>query len=199
MDRYWADSTGRRNTFSNILFEQAVECLCRCLQTQRFPGARVQCVSNGAQLISAMLAEISALGEVLAEQTVRVLVASALLWALRVAKVDLETGIDPQLRVLGHFGTLVPGQRATQVGRQAADRPCDGIPDGLCSVAGKSWPILDRLARPVPLHARQVQEHGEAGRAFYQRADRRTAETKNEVPLPMAEDGLLWSGSWSSR
>lgn len=31
-----------------------------------------------------------------------------------------------------------------------------------------------------------MQEHGEAGRAFDQRADHRAAETENEVPFPMA-------------
>ncbi|GHG99804.1 hypothetical protein GCM10010961_35950 [Pseudodonghicola xiamenensis] len=77
------------------------------------------------------------------------------------------------------------------MGRQAADRLCDGIPDGLGAVAGKGWPILDRLGRPVPLHARQVQEHGEAGRAFDQRADRRAAETENEVAFPMTRNGPI--------
>src|SRR6056297_3124355 len=117
-----------------------------------------------------MLAEIRALGEVLAEKTVGVLVTSALPWALRVAEVDLEAGIDPKLCVLSHLCTLIPGQGTTQVGGQAADRPCDGIADGFGTVAGKSWPILDSFGSPVPRHARQVQEHGETGRAFYQRA-----------------------------
>src|SRR6056297_3037900 len=145
-------------------------------------------MGNGAQLFDPVLAEIRSLGKVLAEQTVGVLVAAALPRTLRVAEVDLKTGIDAKLRVLGHLGALIPGQRATQVDWQAADRPCDGIPDGLGTVTGKSWSILDGLAGPVPLHARQVQEHGEAGRAFDQRADRRTAETENEVPLPMPRD-----------
>jgi len=57
-----------------------------------------------------MLAEVRALGKVLAEQTVGVLIAATLPGALRVAEVDLETGIDPQLHVLGHLGTLVPSQ-----------------------------------------------------------------------------------------
>lgn len=75
------------------------------------------------------------------------------------------------------------------MGRQSADCPCDGVPDGLGTVAGKGWPILDRLAGPVSLHARQVQEHGEAGRAFDQRADCRAAEAENEVAFPMTRDG----------
>jgi len=40
----------------------------------------------------------------------------------------------------------------------------------------------------VPFDARQVQEHGEACRAFDQRPDRRTAKTENEIPLPMTRN-----------
>lgn len=55
-------------------------------------------------------------------------------------------------------------------------------------MADKGWPILDRLGRPVLFHAGQVQEHGEAGRAFDQRADRRAAEAENEVSFPMTRN-----------
>lgn len=57
-----------------------------------------------------MLAEIRARGEILAEQTVGVFVAAALLRVLRVGEVDRETGVDPKLRVLRHRGPLVRGQ-----------------------------------------------------------------------------------------
>lgn len=83
-----ADSTGRCNTFHHILFEQPVESFCQCLPAQCFSGARVQSVSNGAQFFRAMFAEIRALGEVLAEQTVGILVAATLPRALRIAEVN---------------------------------------------------------------------------------------------------------------
>ena len=92
---------------------------------------------NGTQRFSAMLTEIRALGEVLAKQTVCVLVAAPLPGALRIADVDIETGIEPKLRVLGHLGSLILGQRAPQVGRQFSDRLSDGIPDGFGAVACK--------------------------------------------------------------
>ncbi len=61
-------------------------------------------MGNGAQLVGAVLAEVSPpLGEVLAKQAIGVLVAAALPRALRIAKVDIETGVDPKLRVLGHL------------------------------------------------------------------------------------------------
>lgn len=143
-------------------------------------------MSNGTQLFGAVLTEVRALGEVLAKQTVCVLVTAPLPGALRIAEVDIETCIEPKLRVLGHLGSLIPGQRAPQMGGQFADRLSDGIPDGFGAVAGQGRSILDRLTRPVPLHSRQVQEHGEAGCAFDQRADRRAAEAENEVAFPMA-------------
>lgn len=144
-------------------------------------------MGNSVQLVDPVFAEVCPLGEVLAEQTVGVLIAATLPWALRVAEVDLETGIDPQLRMLGHLGALVPGQRATQVDRQAADRLCDGIADRFGTVTGEGRSILDWFACPVPLHAWQVQEHGEAGCAFNQRVDRRTTQSENEVPLPCVD------------
>jgi hypothetical protein len=54
--------------------------------------------------------EFSSLREVLAQQTIGVLVGSTLPRALGITEVDGEAGIDSELRVLSHFGTLVPGQ-----------------------------------------------------------------------------------------
>jgi hypothetical protein len=56
------------------------------------------------------LAEIGALGEVLAQQAVGVLVAAALPGAAWVAEVDLDTGVDGELDVLGHLPAVIPGQ-----------------------------------------------------------------------------------------
>ena len=55
-------------------------------------------------------------------------------------------------------------------------------------MTGEGWSILDWFACPVPLHAWQVQEHGEAGCTFNQRADRQTTRSGNEVPLPMTRN-----------
>lgn len=110
MGELWADSTGRRNTFHHILFEQPVECLRRRLPAQRLAWPRIQSMGNGAQFFCAMFVEVRSLGKVLAKQTIRVLVASALPGALWVAEVDVEACIDPELGVLCHLGALVPGQ-----------------------------------------------------------------------------------------
>ena len=90
-----ADSTGRRNTLDHIEFEQPVECLRRCLPVECLAWPRVQCMGNGAQLVLTVPAKVHAFGEVLAEQTIGVLVAATLPRALRVAEVDVEAGVDP--------------------------------------------------------------------------------------------------------
>ena len=71
---------------------------------------------------------------------------------------------------------------------RAADAGCPdagNVADGLRAVSRQGWTILDRNAFPMALHARQVQQHGKSCCAFNQRADRRTAEAKNKVSLPM--------------
>lgn len=110
--RSWADSTGRRNTFDHILFEQLVECLCRCLPGERLSWSCVQCMGNSAQLVGTVAAKVRSRGKVLAKQTIGVFVAAALPGALRVAEVDVEAGIDPELDMLRHLRTLVRGQRS---------------------------------------------------------------------------------------
>gem|GEM_PF-2975385 len=104
--------------------------------------------------------------------------------------------INAKLRLMCHFGTLVPSQRASQVSRQAPDRPGDGIPDCLGAVTGEGRSVFDGFTRPVPFHARQMQEHGEAGRAFDQSSDRRTSKAENEVTLPMARHNPVANLSW---
>ena len=38
----------------------------------------------------------------------------ALPWAVRVAEVNLDAGVDRELAVLSHLGALVPGDRAAE-------------------------------------------------------------------------------------
>ena len=74
-----------------------------------------------------MSGEVGAVGEVLAEETVGVLVGSTLPWTLRVAEVDGGVGVCAELGVLGHFGALVPGQRAAELLGQCDDRRSYGV------------------------------------------------------------------------
>jgi hypothetical protein len=79
------------------------------------PRAGVQGGGDGGEIVEAVPGKICALGEVLAQQPVGVLVGGALPRAVRIAEVDLQAGVDPQLRVLGQLGALVSGQRPAQL------------------------------------------------------------------------------------
>jgi hypothetical protein len=57
-----------------------------------------------------MLTEICTLGKVLAQQAFGIFIASALPGALRVAEIDFQPRVDLELRMLGHFRNLIPGQ-----------------------------------------------------------------------------------------
>jgi hypothetical protein len=62
-----------------------------------------------------MSREVSAFRKVLAQQPISVLVRASLPWAVGIAEVDLESGIDAQLGVLGHLLAAVPGQRPAEL------------------------------------------------------------------------------------
>jgi hypothetical protein len=58
------------------------------------------------------LAQVGALGEVLAEQAVGGLVGATLLGAAWVAAGDLHARVNRELGVFGHLPAVVPGKRA---------------------------------------------------------------------------------------
>ncbi len=49
-------------------------------------------------------------GEVLAEESVGVLIGASLPRRLGIAEVDVDSGVDAELDVLGHLFALIPGQ-----------------------------------------------------------------------------------------
>ena len=100
--------------------------------------------------------EVGAFGEVLAEETVGVVVGAALPWTLRVAEVDVEVGLCAELSMLSHFDSLVPGQRAAELLGQGGDRLSDSIAYGLGAVAGKRGPVVDPLLFSVAWHGWEV-------------------------------------------
>ncbi len=69
------------------------------------------------------------------------------------------------------------------------------VTNRLGAVPGERRTILD----PGPCmlwHARQVQQHGEPGGPFDERADGRTVETEDEVTLPVAGYGPVVGLGW---
>ena len=85
-------------------------------KVETFPGARVQAMRDGVQLALRVARQVRALGEVLAQQPVRVLIGASLPRAVRIGKEDLDREPLGQLRVLGHLFPSVVGQGLPQQG-----------------------------------------------------------------------------------
>src|SRR3546814_14601946 len=56
----------------------------------------------------------------------------------------------------------------------------DRLAHGFGTMTGQGWPVLDGLSRPISLHARKMQQHGEARGPFNERADRGTAKAEED-------------------
>src|SRR4051794_670354 len=112
---YWVDSSGRRNTAYVSCLEELVQSLGRCSPAQGLSRPAVEGDRHGCKVLGAVHAEVGALWKVLAQQPVGVLVRATLPGAVRVAEVDRHASLDPELGVLGHFRSLIPGQRSSQL------------------------------------------------------------------------------------
>src|SRR5829696_8384718 len=112
---YWVDSSGRRNTAYVSCLEELVQSLGRCSPAQGLSRPAVEGDRHGCKVLGAVHAEVGALWKVLAQQPVGVLVRATLPGAVRIAEGDRHARLDPELGVLGHFCSLIPGQRLSQL------------------------------------------------------------------------------------
>src|SRR4051812_16124421 len=112
---YWVDSSGRRNTAYVSCSEELVQSLGRCSPAQGLSRPAVEGDRHGCKVLGAVHAEVGALWKVLAQQPVGVLVRATLPWAMGIAEVDRHASLDPELGVLGHFRSLIPRQRLSQL------------------------------------------------------------------------------------
>ena len=84
---YWADSSGRRNYDLCRLIGETGQAPLRVSSNQSvFRGRELRAAAHGCNLVGAVHAEIGPLREVLAQQSVSVLVGAALPWAVRIAR-----------------------------------------------------------------------------------------------------------------
>src|SRR5262249_18715878 len=95
-------STGQRNTL--------VEYFCWGTEGQRLARPLVQLTSGPVQVGLRARREVCAFREVLAEETIRVLVRPPLPRALRIAEVDPHVGSDRELLVRRHLQPAIPGE-----------------------------------------------------------------------------------------
>lgn len=119
--------------------------------------------------------EVGALGEVLADQAVGVLVGGTLPGAVGVGEVDRDTGDGGEGGVLGHLSALIPGDGGVDGPGRVGDHGLQGVGDGGRVVAG----------------AQAADEHEPAG-AFHQ-GDQGAAPAgaDDRVALPVPGDGPL--------
>ena len=81
-----------------------------------FSRARVQPMGDGVQLVLGVARQVCALGQVLAQQAIGVLIGTALPGAVRIGKEDLDREPLGQLLVLGPLVPSIIGQGFPQQG-----------------------------------------------------------------------------------
>src|SRR4051812_21263519 len=108
-------SSGRRKTAYVGCSEELVQSLGRGSPAQGLSRPAVEGDHHSGELLGAVHAEVGALWKVLPQQPVGVLVRATLPRAVRIAEVDRHASLDPELGVLGHFRSLIPGQRSSQL------------------------------------------------------------------------------------
>ena len=186
-----ANSTGRRNTFSLTGLQALVQSFGGSSPSEGLAGPCIERVSNNCEYVRTVCAQIGSFREVLSKQSIGVLVRSALPRAVRFAEVDGKAGCDPQIRMLGHLCSLVPGQRAAKLRWQCRDRPGDGIANRFSPMTGKRRPVLHARDGAVAFHSGKMQQHCEPRGAFHQSADRRSAQADDQVTFPVSGYGPI--------
>ena len=105
-------SSGRRNyDLCRLIGENRSSASAGVFQSSVFRGRELRAAGYGCNLVGAVHAEIGPFGEVLAQQSVNVLVGAALPWAVRIAEIDSHARLDLEARVLGHLSPLILGCR----------------------------------------------------------------------------------------
>ena len=90
-------------------------------KVQTFSRARVQAIGDGVQLALRVPRQVRALGQVLAQQAIGVLIGAALPRTMRIRKEDLNRKPLGQPLVLGHLFPPVIGQRFPQQRRDVPE------------------------------------------------------------------------------
>ena len=146
-------------------------------------GRALSSSATASRSLAAVHGQVGALGEVLAQQPVGVLVAAALPGRVRVAEVDLQVRGHGELR--RGWPSPCPGPRsATGAARRAASRSSRSSRAATAS---------------APCPAGQVQQHHEPGGALHQRADRRLAGPRPTIRSPSQCPGTARSSASAGR
>jgi hypothetical protein len=130
--------------------------------------ANIQRVGNGVQLLLTMTGQVCALGQVLADQTIDIFIATALPGTMRVTEVDRYASALGDFGMARHLAALVIGERLARRQRHA--------------VQGSAEAFHGRSGGGVMhLHQHQVTRA-----ALYQRANRRgIGFALDQIALPL--------------
>ena len=85
-------------------------------KVETFSRARIQAMGDGIQLTLRIGGQVRALGQVLTQQAIGILVGATLPRGMRIGKEDLDRESLGQLLVLGHLFAPIVGQRFPQRG-----------------------------------------------------------------------------------
>src|ERR1017187_7910772 len=102
-----AGSTGRCNT--------GVKSLCRGFELQGLTWPFVELTGHFVQMGLRVHRQVGSLGKILSQQTVGVLIGSALPRALWITEVDVDIGRQRKSSMIRKFLAPVPGQRLIQL------------------------------------------------------------------------------------
>ena len=114
--------------------DDGVQYLGGGLSVQDFSWAAVELVLDGLDLGVGDAVEVGALGEVLADQAVGVLVGGTLPGAVGIGEVDLDVGGEGESGVVGHLRALIPGDGGVHGPGQGVDHALEGVGDGAGAV-----------------------------------------------------------------
>jgi len=106
-----------------------VEDLEGTLKAQALAGSAIQGVDDGTQLVGSDLGQIGALGQVLTQEAIGVLVGSTFPGMVGMREVDGQIESAFQLDRTGELAAVVQRQTATFLGGQSADRPVELLGD----------------------------------------------------------------------
>ena len=150
-----------------------VEGLGWGLPSEDLPGACVDRCFDRSELLGVPARQVGALGEVLAQQAICVLVGAALPGAVGVSEEDRDAGLDLERGVGRKLLAAVPSQGSTQTFGECGHSLGEGVLHRDGAVARQRGTVLGRVLVAVALLSGEVDELGVAGRAFDERADGR--------------------------
>jgi hypothetical protein len=103
---------------------------------------RVKRKTHSIEIITECRARSVPPGEILAQQTVGVLVGPSLPGTVRIAEADVDSWVDQEPRVLSHHRSLIPGQRATEMLGEVTDCIGDRVANRIGSMSGQRGTFL---------------------------------------------------------